>query len=247
VRNAKYKYLLHGHIWCRQCGRSYYAGFASAYWKDKRRVRLYYRCSGKRKILVPVNRCQNKNWNVVELESVVWAEIEHVLSHPEIIISELEKQRHDADQVGVLETELNQTEQQLTTVDHEQHQLLQWALKGFPESQVESENKRINKARGNLQRRRVELEAQIKESQEAVINVPKIEQAVELLRQQLKDSDYATKRSLIERMGIKVWLDDENLEITGFIPIEKIAIATTLYSSRSHHPTMPFRLKIKTK
>ena len=102
-------------------------------------------------MVTPVDRCQNKNWNAEKLESMVWTEIERILSHPEIIITELEKQRHDANQVGVLETELNQTDRQLKAVDHEQHQLLQWALKGFPESQVEAENKRINKARESLQ------------------------------------------------------------------------------------------------
>ena len=137
-------------------------------------------------MVAPVERCQNKNRNAAKLESMVWAEIERILSHPEIINTELEKQRHDANQVGVLETELNQTERQLKAVDHEQHQLLQWALKGFPESQVEAENKRINKARETLQGRKVELEAQIKASQDAIISVPKLEHTVELLRHNSK-------------------------------------------------------------
>ena len=191
----------------------------------KRYVRRYYRCTGKLKMVVPVERCHNKNRNAAKLESIVWAEIERILSHPEIIITELEKQRHDANQVGVLETELNQTERQLKAVDTEQHQLLQWALKGFPESQIESENKRINKARETFQRRKVELEAQIKASQDAIINVPKLEHTVELLRQQLKDPDYATKRDFIESMGITVWLDGDDVEITGFLPTEEVAIA----------------------
>jgi len=115
-RNAKYEYLLHGHIRCRQCGRSYYGSFASTIRKSKRYVRRYYHCSGKIKMCAPVNRCQNKNWNAVKLESMVWAEIERILIHPEIIITELEKQHHDADQMGMLETELNQTERYLKAV-----------------------------------------------------------------------------------------------------------------------------------
>ena len=98
-------------------------------------------------MVTTVDRCQNHGWNAEKLESMVWTEMERVLRHPEIIITELEKQRNDANRVDVLDTELNQTELQLKTLDHEQHQLLQWALKGFPESQVEAENKRINTAR----------------------------------------------------------------------------------------------------
>ena len=103
---------------------------------------------------------------------------------------------------------------------------MQWALKGFPENQVEAENKRINKARETLQARKAELEAQIKASQDAVISIPKLEHTVELLRQQLKDPDFATKRDFIESMGIKVWLDGENVEITGFIPMEDAVLCT---------------------
>ena len=51
--------------------------------------------------------------------------------------------------------------------------------------------------------------------------------AIELLHQQLKDPDFATKRDFIESMGIKVWLDGENVEITGFIPTEGGALVTT--------------------
>jgi len=35
-------------------------------------------------------------------------------------------------------------------VEREQHQLLPWALKGFPEGQVEAENRRLNKAKETL-------------------------------------------------------------------------------------------------
>jgi hypothetical protein len=224
-RNIKWQYLLHGYIRCRHCGRAYYGGFSANIRGGKRYVRRYYRCLGKLKMVAPVERCQNKNRNAAKLESMVWAEIERILSHPEIINTELEKQRHDANQVGVLETELNQTDRQLKIIDREQHQLLQWALKGFPESQVESENKRINKARETLQGHKVELETQIKASQDAIINVTKLERTVELLRLQLKEPDYATKRDFIESMGITVWMDGEDVEITGFLPTEEVAIA----------------------
>ena len=226
-RNVKHEYLLHGHIRCRQCGRAYYGGFDSRIRKSERYARRYYCCLGKRKMCAPVDRCQNKRWAAVKIESMVWAELERVLGHPEIIITELEKQRHDAGRTGMLETELKETERQLKALYQEQHQLLQWALKGFPESQVEAENKRINKARETLHGRKIDIEAQIRASQDAVISVSNLEHTVELLRQQLKDPDYATKRGFIESMDIKVWLDGESVEITGVVPIEGGGIVPT--------------------
>jgi hypothetical protein len=58
------------------------------------------------------------------------------LSNRDLIISELEKEKQAADHTGVYETELKQVEHELKAVEREQCQLLQWALKGFPESQV---------------------------------------------------------------------------------------------------------------
>jgi len=227
LRNAKHEYLLRGHIRCCQCGRTYYGLFNSAIRRGKRSVRRTYRCLGKLKMVAPVERCQNHGWNAEKLESIVWAEMERVLRHPEIIITALEKQRNDANRVDVLDTELNQTELQLKTLDHEQRQLLQWALKGFPESQVEAENKRINTAREGLRARKAELEEQIKVSQDAIISVPRLEHTVEFLRQKLIAPDFAIKRDFIESMGIKVLLDGDNVEITGFIPMEEDDIAHT--------------------
>jgi hypothetical protein len=90
-----------------------------------------------------------------------------------------------------------------------------------------AENKRINKARETLQGHQVELETQIRASRDAIISIPKLEHTVELLSQQLKDPDYTTKRDFIESMEIKVWLDGENVEITGFMPMEEDAIVHT--------------------
>ena len=82
-----------------------------------------------------------------------------------------------------------------------------------------------------MEARKVELKAQVKGSQDAVISVPNLEHTVELLRQRLKDPDETTKRGLIESMGIKILLDGDNVEITGFIPIEESCIVPTLSSS----------------
>ena len=225
--NTKHEYLLRGHLRCRHCGRPYVGAISIRIQKGKRCVRRYYRCMGKHKINAPLGLCDNKGWSANKLESMVGSKLEEYLSIPELIIDELGKQREDANHLGVFETELQQVERQLKAADHEQRQLLQWALKGFPESQVEEENRRLNNARETLQGRKLELEAQIKASQDAIINVPKLEYTIELLRQQLQDPDFTTKRDFIESMGIKVWLNGESAEITGFISTEEVAIVHT--------------------
>jgi len=149
-RNTKKQYLLRSHLYCRQCGR--------AYCGHEDRTIGYYRCSGKLRITAPINRCYNKNWRADKLEAIVWEKIEGVLDNPDLIIAEIKKQRDDSNNLGILEPELQQIERQLKAISREQEQLLQWALKGFPEETIVAENKRINEKRSNLQLRKVVLE-----------------------------------------------------------------------------------------
>jgi site-specific DNA recombinase len=227
TRNKKRDYLLNGHVYCRHCGRAYYAYFNSKYVKGKRYEKRRYRCSGTLRIVEPINPCHNKSWAADTLELLVWSQIERVLDNPELIICEIEKQRQDANQLGVLEAELQQVERQRRTLDRDQEQLLQWALKGFPEETVVTENKRINEKRNSLLTQKAELEAQIKASQEASVSLPKLRRFVELLRQKLTTLEFETKRLALDMLNIKVWLDGHNVEITGIIPINDDVTVTT--------------------
>jgi len=231
MRNTKREYLLRGHIKCRQCGRAYVGGVTRSGRADGSYRRLY-RCLGKWKERAPIELCHNKSWGADKLEALVWARLQGYLSDRELIITEIEKQRQDANQLGVLETELQQVERQLRALDREQEQLLQWALKGFPEETVVSENKRINQKRATLQAQKAELETQIKASQEAVISLPKLERFVELMQDKLSKLDFESKRQALDMLGITVWLDGQTVEITGFIDAEDDVIVNTLSPER---------------
>jgi len=217
-RNTKQQYLLRGHLYCRQCGRAY-CGHID-------RVIRYYRCPGKNRITAPVNRCLNKNWRADKLEALIWKEIERVLDNPDFIITAIEKQRDDANSIDILEPELQLVGRQLGALDREQKQLLQWALKGFPEDTVVAENKRINESRSSLQSRKAQLETQIQASREAAVSLPKLEEYIQLVREKLTDLDFDMKRLALEMLNIKVWIDGESVEITGTIPIEDAVVVT---------------------
>ena len=200
--------------------------------KGKRYYRTY-RCMGNLRMHAPLERCQNKGWSANKLEGMVWAELERYLSEPELIICELEKHRQDANQLGAFETALQQIERQLKAVDQEQHQLLQWALKGFPESQVDTENKRLSKARETLTAHRTELEAQVKACQDSIINVPNLEGFIERMQAGMAALDFEGKRLALDMLNITVWLDGENVEITGIFEPEKQASRCSSKQDRS--------------
>ncbi|MDO8491349.1 MAG: recombinase family protein [Dehalococcoidia bacterium] len=220
--NTTNQYLLRGHTKCRQCGRAYVGGVTNKR-ADGSHGRLY-RCLGKWKERSPIELCHNRYWNADKLEAMVWGKLVEYLSDRDLIINELEKQRNDAGQLGVYEAELERIERQLRALDREQHQLLQWALKGFPESQVISENQRLTKAKETLKVQKTELEAQLKASQDAVINIPKLEGFIRDMQDKLPLLDFEGKRLALEMLGIMIWLDGETVEITGTIDTESVVI-----------------------
>ncbi len=227
VTTTKYEYLLRGHIRCRQCGRAYASSVSISMQSGKRYVKRYYYCTGKLRSYAPIERCSNKGWSANKLEPLVWNELEHYLSNRDLIASELEKQSRDADHLGVFESQLKDIERQLKAIDHEQHQLLQWALKGFPESQVEAENQRLNKARETLKARKVELEAQLTISQQAVINVPNLEHFIENVQKRLHELGFESKRLALDMLGITVYIDGNNVEVIGIIEPENQSLRWT--------------------
>ena len=225
VPTTKYEYLLRGHLRCRQCGRAYVGSTARRSLQNGTQyVKLYYRCMGKTKVDVPLERCCNKGWSAKRLDGMVWAEVERYLSNRGLIIGELEKQRQDADQLGVFEAELERVERQLKAIEGEQRQLLQWALKDFPANLVEGENKRLNKAKETLKAQKANLAAQLRTSQDALINVPNLERFIEDIQKRLSELDFEGKRLALDMLGITVWLDGENVEVTGIIDPEKQAL-----------------------
>ena len=207
-RNCKREYLLRGHIRCRQCGRMY----AGVYTHQR-----CYRCAGKRKVVASDEQCRNKSWKAENLESMVWAELERYLSNRDLIKSEIERQRRGQSRTEVFEEELKRVERQLKAAELEQHRLLQWALKGFPENQVESENRRLNQAKETLKAQKANLEIRIKSSRDIDISLPVLDSFIDEIQERLPEIDYEGKRLALEMLGITVWLDGETIEITGTI------------------------------
>ncbi|MFC1981159.1 recombinase family protein [Chloroflexota bacterium] len=228
MRNTRHLYLLRGHIRCQKCGCPYVGHVQVKNIKGKRYEYRRYECTGRYKYTIPSRTCTNKSWNADNLESLVWEKVEHIIANPEIIINEIERQRQDSDKSDVLTNELQHVERHLKALKREQEQLLRWALKGFPEDTIVLENKRINEKRESLKAQKAELESQIISSQEARINVPKLESLVELFQQEIANPDFETRRLAMEMLNIKVWVDELSIEITGSIPIPISPIATTL-------------------
>ena len=74
-----------------------------------------------------------------------------------------------------------------------------------------------NKAKETLHSQQAELETQIKTSQNAIIDEAQMKDFIELLQGRIARDDYDGKRQALEMLGITVWLDGQEVEITGKI------------------------------
>ncbi len=166
-------------------------------------------------------------WNANRLEESVWQQIEALLTQPEVVLAGLKTRMDDANEDSHLEQELAQFSRRLKALNREQEQLLQWALKGFPEQTVITENKRINEQRAILEQRKSELETRIEQAKENEVDMEFIECFCEFVRQNLGDFTFDDKRLALEALSIKVWVDASEINIEGAIPVGEDDIVST--------------------
>lgn len=204
-RKRTHQYLLAGHVECGTCGKPYWS------------TNGYYKCAS----LVEGSWCGSKSYSMNVLEPPVWEAIENVLSHPEIIVKELEEQQKRADQTVLdrIEDEIKTVIRELRSVDRDQKKLLQWALAGFPEDQVKAENKKFNARRDVLTQRKVELENQLKAGKEAAVNVVTIERFLSLVNERAGELSFESKRRALRALQIKVFVNGSRATIKGSVPI----------------------------
>jgi len=224
-RNVKRSYLLRGYVYCQHCGRRYQGALKSYQTKEGIKEYLYYRCSSSFKI--NANRCPGHSWKAKDLEHVVWQEVESGLSNPNVILAGLEALKAEATKADSYLAELEMIENRLADADKEQEQLLQWALKGFPESTIMQENEKINRDRERLKQRKIEIEAKIESARQAQVDADSVRQAVEILSANLNNLSFESKRMTLEALHIRVMLGKESIAIEGTLPVSYGAIMST--------------------
>lgn len=210
-RNQKLIYLLSGRVFCKSCGRKYYG--VPVHGKP------YYRCSGRIGLLTD-KRCASKTINARQLDEAVWTEIAEALNNPRTILAGLQQLRDDINQEGFWKEELGRIAKKLKALDAEQEQLLQWALKGFPEDLVIRDNERINRKRAELQRDSKETERKLEQAKESHFDLENVERFCKIVSQNLADFGYAERKLALETLKIKVWIDGHNPpRLEGILPV----------------------------
>ncbi|MEE8373397.1 MAG: recombinase family protein, partial [Dehalococcoidia bacterium] len=222
-REGKVKYLLRGHLYCSRCGRKYW-GYARERDGQPAPDRRYY-CMGRRTIITP-DKCDNSGHKADPIESIVWQQVERILSRPDLVLGELKRRKEQAGAEGQSHWEQRQraVEAALGGWEKRMDRLARALTIGLPEDSFKRELDELNREKAELQRQKAELEAKIIQASQLEASVEGIERFCALARQNLSTFGYAEKRLALDALAIKVWVDGSDLTIEGAIPDVESAV-----------------------
>jgi hypothetical protein len=226
---VQHKFLLSGYVFCWYDNRRFRGKGQLVPSKSNPHYLYYYHCPCKDRIVSP-DPCPNRRWNADKLETLVWRQIETLLSKPEVVLSSLKETQENINQEEYLRQELDNVEVGLKTIDNEQKNLLRQSLMGFPEEMVIAENKKYNQERADLLKRKTELEARIEQTKQVKANEVSIEGFCEMMKKSLGSLTFEDKRLALNALGIKVWVKGDEVTIEGTIPIGEECAFDTLTS-----------------
>ena len=63
----------------------------------------------------------------------------------------------------------------------------------------------------------MELETKLKASQEATVDIPKLQEFIKRVQSRISDLDFKGKRQALDMLDVTVWLDGLSVKITGTI------------------------------
>lgn len=214
-RNRKHDYLLTGgRIRCGSCGRAM-TGYG-------RREKWYYRCSSVCNVADPDLRCRRQVVLSDTVEDAVWTAVLGVLAKPELVAQEAQRQQNTAGKrVAQLEGELESIAACLTRCDRMDKRWLEaYAAEVIDVGQLKTYHADIAKRRGDLERRRGEVEAEIEAT---ALSTGQAEMLVAYCRrvaERLQEFTPQEKRLALEALDIQAyWLNGQPLKVEGRIPV----------------------------
>ena len=225
LRNAKNQYLLRGHVYCRRCGRGYWAAPGLKTRNNRRYSYPFYGCSGNHKIVSPV-KCGNPRVSALKLEPLVWKQIKDVLSKPELVMAEIQRRQKEASDVTNVERDLERVETQIA--NREKQRTRTWkafAITGDEET-FKTSIAGLGEEIRMLQQEKERLQEWISASSQYTLSVEDIKKACVSVKRNVKGLGFEDKRLALEALQIKVLIDGDDISIEGAIPIAEGNIET---------------------
>ena len=205
-RNIVHQYLLTGMIEC-TCG--------SKRNGDGPDGKKYYRCISRHQYYDRINRCTVGGLNVKILDQLVWAEVERLLTQPDLIRFQAERWLSGRSENNKQQNDMDLTLKQLRATEDEQRRYVDAYGKGnLPE---ELFNEKITATNATLTLLKKQLEESSQNRGEAV--KISVDQLVEKAVHEIENLDFAARRDIAERVIDKVIADPKEVKIWGHLPV----------------------------
>ena len=231
--NTQHPYLLRGLVSCGQCrlrciGRSCSPGYN------------YYVCCGKTDALriSQGKRCLSRYTPADTLDELVWQDLCHLLTHPQLIIQALERAQGGEWLPQQLQARGKTLKQALDQLARQEERLLEAYLAeviALPE--LERKRLEIAQKQKALQTQLRQLEAQAKKQIEVAVIATSVEAFCQRIQQGLEHATFAQRRQLVELLIDRVIVDDGQVEIRYVIPTSEAGAQTHFCHLRTDYFT----------
>ncbi|HID34151.1 MAG TPA: recombinase family protein, partial [Anaerolineae bacterium] len=220
--NTQHEYLLRGLVSCGQCklsclGRSCHPGYS------------YYVCRGKTDALRASQgqRCPSRYAPAAALDELVWQDLCHLMTHPELITQALERAQSGEWLPQQLQARHKTLKQALAQLARQDERLLEAYLAeviALPE--LERKRQEIARKHQALQAQLRQLEAQVEKRIEVAAIAASIGTFCQRAQQGLEQATFAQRRQLVELLIDRIIVDDGQVEIRYVIPTSEAGAQT---------------------
>lgn len=212
-RNAKYRYLLQGLVFCSDCG-SRYMGVPC-------RESLFYRCSNRQRNFPLPPDCKAGSIKASTLESAVWGGVCEAIKNPELLMTQVEElKRKRATRAGALEGKIRKIELRISKVKYQEDRMLDAYTAGAVTlGQLRGQMDRIKQNKQQLEEERKRLIEERNQCGSRAIKERDIREFCELAEERLESFEFQEKRKFLRLLVDKVWLEGDCVRIKGVIPV----------------------------
>ena len=214
-RMSKVRYLLRNRIVCSRCGRKYW-GVAHSKTEDR-----HYYCKGRRSIITPI-KCDNRGYKAEYIENIVWEKIEALLAKPEVILAGLETMQQEINDSGTFVNELEMINGQLANREKQRDRIYRSYYIAGDEAKFTKDITALDKEVKALSDRRAELLSRIENGKTLAVDVKRVSEYCNMVSGNISRFTFEDKQLALEALNIKVYIDGDNIDIQGAIPVDDI-------------------------
>jgi site-specific DNA recombinase len=231
ARKKGSSYLLSGMLLCAQCD--------SAYCSRTQGGRQYYRCLGTDRHRLSkagsdsIKLCNNPSVKGPELEAQVWAELCKVLSQPERLVDELQRQREASPEA---ESKVDKQRQRVRQLRDRLDRLIDAYESGML---LKSEfQTRVGPLRQQHDRETFALANFSEDDRPTAEAIESLESITEKVGARLQDADFELKRTLLQLLIKRIEIDTSEIRIIYKVPLRPFRQSPASVRGELHHCTL---------